>query len=139
MKTKFTNRLSRKREAQKYPANGMFEVEILDVAINGRKATVIWDLEILNTNHKGQRITVIDSLEGENSLQFLKNCGAIGLPTTPLESYEAIGDAVGRRASLVFKRIGEKNRKFKVGSRLQHVFLPSLELQSRFPSLSMAS
>ena len=116
-----------------------YNVEIRNVTLDGRKAVVIWDLVNLNPEFLGRRISVIDSLEGENALQFLKNCEAIGLPTTPLGSYESLEDAIGRKTSLHIKKGRKTNSD---GSRLyqvQSVFMPLSQSENQFSDFRMVS
>jgi hypothetical protein len=124
---------------QKYGSDFIYNVEFLGVSLDGRKATVSWDLEILDTDCKGQRITIVDSLEEENAFHFLRNCKAIGLPSTPLEAIESLDDAIGRKASLVFKRLEKAINKGRFALEKQHYFLPLLQPDDQETDFRMVS
>ena len=139
MKNVLKHQVQRADHNLKPPNDIKIESEILDVKLNGKEATVSWDLEILNTDCKGQRITIVDSLEEENAFQFLRNCKAIGLPSTPLEAIESLDDAIGRKASLVFKRVENTVNKGRFALEKQHYFLPLLQPDDQETDFRMVS
>jgi hypothetical protein len=139
MKNVLKHQVQRADHNLKPPNDIKIESEILDVKLNGKEATVSWDLEILDTDCKGQRITIVDSLEEENAYQFLRNCKAIGLPSTPLEAIESLDDAIGRKASLVFKRLEKAINKGRFALEKQHYFLPLLQPDDQETDFRMVS
>jgi hypothetical protein len=105
----------------------VFDVEILDIKLNGRDATVTTVLEILKSDFQGQRLTAVDHWDDEkNAFRYLKNCKNIGLPDTPLEAWESLEDAIGMKVSMVLKRITHTNSSRRSLFQQQHIFLPLL-------------